>query len=146
MRIERVLLKQKDQWINMAVDLWPFMDRVELSVLLDKIISSEKEVLLVAYEELLQPVAFVYVSLRYDYVEGTCSSPVGYIEGIYVKPDYRLQSFATSLIKAAESWSREKGCLEMGSDVELPNVMSQQFHEAVGFEEANRIVCYSKKL
>jgi hypothetical protein len=44
-----------------------------------------------------------------------------------------LQSVALSLVLAAENWSREKGSAEMGSDVELDNIMSQQFHKAIGF-------------
>lgn len=32
---------------------------------------------------------FAYCSLRYDYVEGSSSSPVGYLEGIYIDEKYR---------------------------------------------------------
>ena len=31
-----------------------------------------------------EPVGFAHCQLRHDYVEGTKSSPVGYLEGIYV--------------------------------------------------------------
>ena len=31
------------------------------------------------------PVGFAQCQLRYDYVEGTRTSPVGYLEGIFVK-------------------------------------------------------------
>ena len=38
------------------------------------------------------PVGFAQCQLRRDYVEGTQSSPVGYLEGIFVLPAYRNRS------------------------------------------------------
>ena len=35
------------------------------------------------------PIGFAQCTLRNDYVEGSSSSPVGYLEGIYVKDEYR---------------------------------------------------------
>ena len=35
------------------------------------------------------PIGFAQCQLRYDYVEGTSTSPVGYLEGIFVKESYR---------------------------------------------------------
>ena len=91
-------------------------------------------------------VGFAQCQLRYDYVEGTDSSPVGYLEGIYVADGYRQQGFARELLAACESWAKSKGCTEFASDCELDNVQSLQFHLNVGFEEANRIICFTKKL
>ena len=45
-----------------------------------------------------------------------------------------------------ERWAKEKGCSEFTSDCEIENAESLQFHLAVGFEEANRIICFKKKL
>ena len=35
------------------------------------------------------PVGFAQCQLRYDYVEGTGTGTVGYLEGIFVKEEYR---------------------------------------------------------
>ena len=91
-------------------------------------------------------VAFIMLSLRYEFVEGTDSSPVGYVEGIYVAPGHRRAGVARRLVEAGEAWCREQGCTEMASDAEIENVDSQAFHERLGFEEANRVVCYRKGL
>ena len=91
-------------------------------------------------------VGFAQCQLRHDYVEGTDSSPVGYLEGIYVTDDYRKQGFARELLAACENWAKEKGCAEFASDCELSNTQSLQFHLNVGFEEANRIICFTKKI
>ena len=89
---------------------------------------------------------FAQCQLRHDYVEGTETSPVGYLEGIYVREGVRRQGVARKLLSACESWAKAQGCKEFASDCELDNTDSQRFHQAVGFEEANRIVAYVKKL
>ena len=53
-------------------------------------------------------IAFAQCQLRYDYVEGTNSSPVGYLEGIYVEPMYRKQGIAKKLLEECEKWSLKK--------------------------------------
>ena len=91
-------------------------------------------------------VGFAQCQLRHDYVEGTSSSPVGYLEGIWVEEAHRNRGIAAALLRACEEWARAQGCTEFASDCELTNTDSIRFHEAMGFEEANRIVCFRKGL
>lgn len=93
-----------------------------------------------------KPVGLISLSLRTDYVEGTNSSPVGYIEGIYVKKAYRHKGIARELVEYAKKWSLRNGCLELGSDCILNNETSRIFHSKVGFKEANTIVCFTMTL
>ena len=67
------------------------------------------------------PVGFAEISLRYDYVEGSETSPVGYLEGIYVKEAFRGKGYARELLKECENWAKSKGCSEFASDCELSN-------------------------
>lgn len=90
-------------------------------------------------------VGFAEVGLR-RYAEGCISSPVGYLEGIYVETGARREGYARALVKASEAWARARGCTEMASDRALGDEESGSFHRAVGFEETNRIVCYRKAL
>lgn len=92
------------------------------------------------------PIGFAHCSLRNDYVEGTESSPVGYLEGVFVEDEYRRKGFAKELVCECEEWARQKGCIEFASDCELDNKDSICFHKNIGFTEANRIVCYVKEL
>ena len=92
------------------------------------------------------PVGFAQCQLRRDYVEGTESSPVGYLEGIYVVELWRKQGLAKALLAACEGWAKGKGCTEFASDCELDNTQSLQFHLKAGFREANRIICFTKKI
>jgi aminoglycoside 6'-N-acetyltransferase I len=91
-------------------------------------------------------VGFIEVSLRRDYVEGTSTSPVGYIEGVYVEPGFRRQGVACKLVRRAEAWARAKGCAEMAADTEIGNRTSIAFHKKIRYREANRIVCFIKKI
>ena len=91
-------------------------------------------------------VGFAQCGLRYDYVEGTDSSPVGYLEGVFVEVPYRKQGCAKQLLSRCEKWAKEKGCSDFASDCELDNEVSRLFHLGSGFREANRIICFAKKL
>lgn len=92
------------------------------------------------------PVGFVQASTRNDYVEGTKSSPVAYIEGIYVQQWCRRKGYSLALIEAVERWAEAKGYSELASDCELINEDSIAFHTGAGFKEANRIVCFVKSI
>lgn len=91
-------------------------------------------------------VGFAQCQLRHDYVEGTRSSPVGYLEGIYVAPDCRHQGIAGALLAACENWARDMGCTEFASDCGLTNSDSLAFHKKLGFREVSRVICFAKKL
>ena len=93
-----------------------------------------------------QAIGFAQCQLRHDYVEGTETSPVGYLEGIFVEEAYRRKGFAKQLLAACESWAKEQECTEFASDCELDNTESLKFHLGLGFEEANRVICFTKKL
>ena len=93
-----------------------------------------------------QAIGFAQCQLRHDYVEGTGTSPVGYLEGTFIEENYRKQGYAKQLLAACENWAREQGCTEFASDCELDNIGSLKFHLSLGFEEANRVICFTKKL
>ena len=92
------------------------------------------------------PIGFAQCGLRHDYVEGTESRPVGYLEGIYVREEYRNRGYARELLAECEKWAKQKGCTEYARDCELNNDASLQFHMRVGFTEANRIICFTKRI
>jgi inorganic pyrophosphatase len=92
------------------------------------------------------PIGMCEISLRTDYVEGTEGGPVGYIEGIYVSPEYRGRHIAMKLVSLGEDWSRKQGCSEFASDCKLENTDSLRFHLKIGFEEAGRNIHFVKQL
>lgn len=130
---------------QLAVCMWDSHTVEELAYEFEELIDSEKAAVFLIDEESV-PVGFAQCQLRYDYVEGTGSSPVGYLEGIFVKDEYRKQGYAAELLNACERWAKSCGCTEFASDCELDNAAGIRFHQSAGFSEANRIVCFTKKL
>lgn len=130
---------------ELACRLWPGHTEAEMRDAYAEMLQKPDAAFFLAYTEEI-PVGFAHCQLRYDYVEGTDSSPVGYLEGIYVADGYRKRGIAGELLAACESWAKGRGCTEFASDCELSNVQSLRFHLNVGFTEANRIICFTKKL
>ena len=129
----------------LGIQLWPGHSADELSAEFADILRSSDAAFFLAFSG-EKAVGFAQCQLRHDYVEGTESSPVGYLEGIFVRPEHRRRGISAALLSACESWAKEKGCQEFASDCELTNDESLRFHLALGFREANRIICFTKKL
>lgn len=90
--------------------------------------------------------AFAEAALRHDHVNGCESSPVAFLEGIFVRHSDRGSGIGKLLLKAVQSWAQDKGCSELASDANLDNLASHAFHNAVGFEETDRVVYFRKAL
>ncbi len=131
--------------VNLAVLLWPGHTAKGLMEEFTELVAREDVRIFLKYKDEL-PVGFAQCQLRYDYVEGTQSSPVGYLEGIFVKEEFRHQGYAEELLTECEKWAKMQGCEEFASDCELHNTISARFHQAMHFTEANRIICYTKKI
>ena len=130
---------------ELAIQIWSNHTITELEEDFSEIVNSKYAVCLLKYVDDI-PVGFAQCQLRHDYVEGTHSSPVGYLEGIFVVPEYQHKGYAKELLFECELWAKEKGCSEFASDCELDNTNSFNFHTAMGFEEANRVICFRKDL
>ena len=92
------------------------------------------------------PIAFVEASKRADYVNGTNSSPVAFLEGLYVEPASRRQGVARALVAAVEAWALAQGCTELASDSPLENTAAHAAHRALGFAETERVVYFCRAL
>ena len=130
---------------GLALELWPENGADTMYYDLGKIMTGGESIFFLAYRDEVA-VGFAQCQLRHDYVEGTETSPVGYLEGIYVRKADRSLGFAGQLMKACEDWARTEGCMEFASDCELDNEESLAFHKKLGFREVNRIICFAKKL
>lgn len=134
-----------DEWLSMGLALWPRAKKT-LKKEFQANLKSDKYKHFLAQNEKGEYLGFINLSLRSDYVQGASSSPVGYVEGIYVKLKYRKQGVAKELIKQGEKWAKKQGCKELGSDAELRNIDSQKFHKNLGFKKDDVIVHYIKKI
>lgn len=143
--IKKASASDANEIASLAVLMWNTSTVQELSCEFYNLIVEGKGQFFLKYDQGIL-VGFAQCTLRYDYVEGTNSSPVGYLEGIFVKEAFRHKGYARELLSECETWAKEKGCREFASDCEIDNDGSFRFHIAAGFEEATRIICFTKKL
>lgn len=143
--IRRAESKDAEDLIMLAGLLWPGNDPADLRCEMEEILGSVEDAVFICQHD-GNPTGFAHCSLRKDYVEGAQESPVAYLEGIFVMPEHRGEGTAAEILRMCERWASEAGCSEIASDCELDNSDSLRFHMKAGFSEANRIICFIKKL
>ena len=118
----------------------------------DKILSCSREVLtnpekaiFIAFDG-KKATGYSYVTTKHEKCFSDERGLYGCLDTIYVRPDYRRQGIAQTLVAMCEDWSREKGCIEFASGCDLDNERSFDFHTGIGFKELHRIIHFSKEL
>jgi aminoglycoside 6'-N-acetyltransferase I len=137
-----------DDWAKMRAALWPDLSceahRAEIERLYSSVTAQCMAFL--AVSDTGRAVGFSEASLRRDFVNGCDTSPVLFLEGIFVDTAFRGKGVGKSLCEAAANWGRAAGCSEFASDAYLEDLVSHAFHKAVGFEETERVVYFRKLL
>ncbi|MCB1047950.1 MAG: GNAT family N-acetyltransferase [Calditrichaeota bacterium] len=127
--------------------LWPDHSEAEHRAEMEQFLADpDRYGQFIALTEDGQPTGFAEVSLRHDYVNGTSSSPVAFLEGIFVDEAARRTGVARSLVNAVIACARARGVIELASDAELSNSRSHAMHIALGFEETEQVVCFTRSL
>jgi aminoglycoside 6'-N-acetyltransferase I len=145
--IDRCATVEQPGWLSLRKALWPQSTREEhLSEMSSFLSSPERYAQFVAYSSLGDAVGLVEASVRSDYVNGAESSPVAFLEGIYVVPQARRKGIAAGLVAAVTGWALEVGCRELASDALLENPVSHAVHRALGFQETERVVFFRRVL
>jgi aminoglycoside 6'-N-acetyltransferase I len=135
----------------LRVALWPDAHAEELLSELDAVLSGKAPgalplVEFVAEAEDGSLLGFIEVGLR-SHAEGCDPAhAAGYVEGWYVAETHRQRGIGRQLLRTAEDWARQQGCVEMASDTWIDNGLSQRVHEALGFQEVERSINFRKSL
>lgn len=145
--LERCTSTDQLGWLSLREKLWPDCPHEEhLTQMASFIADPARYIQFVAYDQHHSPTGFVEAALRTDYVNGTDTSPVAFLEGIYVVPDCRHQGIASELVAAVTQWAISLNCQELASDALLDNELSHTVHKALGFHETERVVFFCKSL
>lgn len=145
--IEAVESLPSPAWLELRRELWPDCSDGEHEAETASFLAEPRRYgQFLAFTGERVPLGFVEVSVRTDHVNGTESSPVGFVEGLYVRPAARGRGVARALVTAAAGWAIRHGCRELASDVLLENRLSQAVHLALGFEETERVVYFRMTL
>lgn len=133
-------------WLEMRAELWPHCDAERhVSEMHAYFSSGGLLTTFVAEDENGTLRGFVEGSLRPS-AEGCTTRPVGYLEGIYVVPDFRRQGVARRLVAALERWAGSHGCTEFASDCHHDNEASIRLHVSLGFEVAKQLVHFRREI
>ncbi|GAC1040245.1 aminoglycoside 6'-N-acetyltransferase [Rhizobium sp. No.120] len=146
MRIERAADEHLEAWARLRVELWPHSSLEHHHAELAQIRADENAAAFVAIDSAGHVVGFAEATLRHDYVNGCETSPVLFLEGIYMRPEDRRGGTARALCEAVAAWGRQAGCTEFASDALIDNLASHAFHAALGFVETRRVVYFRKLL
>ncbi|MBI5038072.1 MAG: GNAT family N-acetyltransferase [Candidatus Kerfeldbacteria bacterium] len=130
--------------VKLGKKLWPHAAVSELRKEFDEYVHSKNDCLFIAQLARDRLVGFIHGSLRFEYVEGSQSSPVGYLEGLYVDPKYRRRGVARDLNRMFECWAKDKNCDTFASDTEATNALSQRVHQSLGYRIAQTVVHFIK--
>ena len=134
-------------WLVLREALWPGAPRhehiAEMSAFLE---DPARYAQFVAYGATGEFCGFAEASVRGDCVNGAESSPVPFLEGLYVAPQHRRRGIAKELVAAVAQWARRAGHGELASDALLNNELSHAVHRALGFTETERVVFYRKAI
>lgn len=131
------------EWTDLALLLFPDSSFDEEFAFHKDSLTSEKELGLL-YKKDNQYVGFMNLSIRHDYVNGTDTSPVVFVEALYILPDYRQQGIGREFIEYAENYAKQKGIAQLASDCLIDNSLSEIFHKNCGFVEKERVICFVK--
>jgi aminoglycoside 6'-N-acetyltransferase I len=145
--LERCSSLDQPGWLEFRLALWTDATADEhRAYMAISLAQPERFLQLMMYDDQRVPIGFIEGSIRADYVNGTESSPVGFIEGVFVSPAWRRRGIARQLYGAIGDWAKARGCRELASDALLDNEASQRAHLALGFRETERVVYFAKAL
>lgn len=135
------------EWSAMRQALYDGLDDADAEREAQKFLSGEDQdlkIVLLALQD-TNVIGFAELSER-SIAEGCFDGPVAYLEGWYIKPEFRRIGVGKSLIDAAIIWAKSNSYPHLASDAELTNVDSQNAHIALGFEEVERAVHFKMAL
>jgi aminoglycoside 6'-N-acetyltransferase I len=122
-----------NKWLEMRFNLWPHCSKDEHLKEINECLNNFLNYPVFVVEKNNDIIGFVEASIH-DHAPGCHTTPIGFIEGWYVEPNYRNSGIGKKLIEAVEKWSLSKGFSEVASDAELDNSISILAHQKMGYK------------
>ena len=142
-QIRRAGQKELPQWVSMRKQLWPHASFDELKEI-EHLFKADNFACFLAESD-ASVVGFIELALR-PYVNGCSTSPVAFIEGIWVNDKLQKQGIGRLLVKKAEEWASSLSLKELASDTRIESEHSIHAHKSWGFQETERSVYFKKDL
>jgi aminoglycoside 6'-N-acetyltransferase I len=132
-------------WIEMRASLWPDEPPSIHARSTEAILAGDDVWGFIAVSANGTPAAFAELRIR-KYANGCDSQPVPFLEGIFVRPQFRRRGIGTRLVAHMEAFLVARGFCEIGSDALIDNHESHAAHRGWGFSETERVVYFRKAL
>lgn len=145
MHFTEITEQDSELWLALRQQLYHGLDERFHRQEMHWLLSSPEHYCLFLTNSTKQPIGLLELSLR-NIVDGCIDGPVGYIEGLYLLPEYRGQGLGKNMLQRAAQWFSAQGCSEMATDAELDNRMAQEFYDNQGFTRLWEIVQFKKAL
>ena len=143
-RVRLMGADDRSAWAEMRAALWPHGSAEEHAHDIDDVLRSDRAWGFIA-EAGGAPAGFAELAIR-DYANGCASRPVPFLEGIFVREEFRRRGIGARLVAHAEQFVVARGFTEIGSDAEIANLASHAAHRSWGFAETERVVYFRKML
>jgi len=144
-KIRKATKKDLNQIVNLALKLWLNHSQEKLEKEFANLFNKKYKIIFIAVSS-NKIVGFATASIKRSNTSGVTIYPTGYLEGVYVEPEFRKKNVAKQLVLGAEKWVKLNNCKFLASDTELKNLISQKFHKKIGFKETKRLVFFQKRI
>jgi aminoglycoside 6'-N-acetyltransferase I len=131
-------------WAEMRTALWSEPSDEEHAHDIDDVLRSDRAWGFIAEADGM-PAGFAELAIR-DYANGCASRPVPFLEGIFVREEFRRHGIGARLMAHVEEFVAARGFAEIGSDTDIANRASHAAHRGWGFVETERVVYFRKVL
>jgi len=96
-------------WLALRQQLWPDGTSEEHLIEMSELLKSpDRYAQFIECDEAGEAPGMVEVSLRSDCFNGTDTSPVAFLEGLFVVPQARKKGIARALVAEAEHWAKTR--------------------------------------
>lgn len=113
----------------------------ELRERLEPILASDEDALLVAVEA-SEPIGWIHVAIE----RGLEASAAAGLRGLVVDEAHRSGGVGRSLVRAAETWARERGCRVVTVRSRITRDRARRFYEREGYVHVKTSNVFSKPL
>lgn len=143
--VRRLGEADRSAWLALRLALWPRQTAEEFDEDITGMLADPDVMPAFGAFEAQRLIGFAEAGER-PWGDGCETAPVGWLEGIYVEPEYRRHGIGRALVAAVAQWATARGYAELGSDAAAPNHISLKCHAQWGFEETKRVVMFRKRL
>jgi aminoglycoside 6'-N-acetyltransferase I len=116
-RVRHIAREEASVWEKLRGDLWPDGRADHAPEIASFFAGTLEEPVAVLLGENVngEILGFAELSIRLD-VEGFEGKRTGYVEGLYVLPEFRQRGVARTLLLESQGWARQQGCGAFASD------------------------------